>query len=296
MLGVGAALLTALCWAGSSTINKFLTTRIDILSINVLRLWVGSILLFSFIFLSGRWDDFISTPSQSFIFVIASGVIALAIGDTVYIKSLSLIDVSRAFPIGQGTFPILTMLVAFFLLDETFTWPNMLGAVLVILGIYLIAVVGKESSLRSAAGRVNIKGVALVLAAALTWTIGASTLKIGVANIDTFVAAAIRIPAAAIVLTVFVLSQNRGVALQFRTYGARNISLAAIGGILAYGIAAVTYVTAMQLIGAGKTVLLTISGPLFVLPLSLFILKERPTRYTIGGIIMTVAGIYLVTL
>jgi len=188
------------------------------------------------------------------------------------------------------------MIVAVFLLDEAFTWFNVLGAALVILGIYLIAVLGKESSLRSAVGRVNIKGVVLVLAAALTWTVGASTLKIGVANIDPFVAAAIRIPAAAVVLTVFVLSQNKGGALQFRRYGARNISLAAIGGILTYGIAAVTYVTAMQLIGAGKTVLLTMSGPLFVLPLSFFVLKERPTRYTIGGIFMTLAGIYLVVI
>lgn len=296
MVGVGVALLTALAWAGSSTILKFLAGKIDTLSLNMLRLWVGSTILLSFVFLSGRGDDFIHTPLQPLLFVVTSGLIAIAVGDTIYIKSLTFIDVSRAFPIGQCTFPVLTMFVAIFLLAEPFTWSNMVGAFLVVVGLYLVAVLGKRATASSASGGDNAKGVTLALIAALTWTAGAAALKLGVAEMDPFVAAAIRIPVAAVALTGFVLSRNRGGVLQFQRYGLRNILLAAAAGVLTYGIAAVGYVTAMQLIGVGKTVLITAVAPIFILPLSILILKERPTLYAIVGVVACVLGVVLVSL
>jgi len=51
----------------------------------------------------------------------------------------------------------------------------------------------------------------------------------------------------------------------------------------------------MQLIGAGKTVLLTAVAPLFILPFAVLILREKLTRYVLAGIFICVAGIYLVT-
>ena len=296
MTGVGIALLTALAWAGSSTILKYISGKIDTLSTNMLRLWTGSIILLAFVFLSGRGDDYIQTPLQPLLFVMTSGLVALAIGDTIYIKSLTFIDVSRAFPIGQCTFPVLTMFVAIFLLAEPFTWLNVVGAVMVVMGLYLVAVLGKGVAAASASGGDNAKGVALALIAAITWVVGATTLKLGVTEMDAFVAAAIRIPVGAIALTGFVLSRNKGAVLQFKKYGLRNIGLAAAAGVLTYGIAAVGYVTAMQLLGAGRAVLITAVAPIFVLPLSILLLKERPTVYAIAGVVVCVSGVVLVSL
>ena len=296
MTGVGIALLTALAWAGSSTILKSISGKIDTLSTNMLRLWTGSIILLAFVFLSGRGDDYIHTPLQPLLFVMTSGLVALAIGDTIYIKSLTFIDVSRAFPIGQCTFPVLTMFVAIFLLAEPFAWFNVVGAIMVMIGLYLVAVLGKGVTASSASGDNNAKGVTLAFIAAITWVVGATTLKLGVTEMDAFVAAAIRIPVGAIALTGFVLSRNKGAVLQFKKYGLRNIGLAAAAGVLTYGIAAVGYVTAMQLLGAGRAVLITAVAPIFVLPLSILLLKERPTVYAIAGVVVCVSGVILVSL
>ena len=114
---------------------------------------------------------------------------------------------------------------------------------------------------------------------------------------DTFVAAAIRIPISAIALTGLVLSRRReDGTLQFRKYGRRNVFLAAGTGILTYGVAAVGYVTAMQLIGAGRTVLITAIAPILILPFSILILREKLNRYGVFGILTCVAGVYLVFL
>ena len=296
MLGITIALLTALAWAGSSTVLKFLSASIDTLSLNTLRLWTGSIILLSFVFLSGRGVLFVGTELTSLLLVMASGVVAIAIGDTIYIKSLSFIDVSRAFPIGQCTFPVMTMVIAVLFLREPFTWFNGIGAVLVISGVYLVAVFDKGGRTPASAGA-NARGVILALGAAIAWTLGAIALKLGVMNMDTFFAAAIRIPISTIVLTCLVLSRRRkNGTMQLTKYGCRNVVLAVCTGILSYGVAAVGYVSAMQLIGAGRTVLITSISPILILPLSVLILKEKLTRCGTFGILTCVAGVYLFVL
>jgi drug/metabolite transporter (DMT)-like permease len=188
------------------------------------------------------------------------------------------------------------MVVAILFLGEPFTWVNGIGAALVILGVYLVAVFGERERTPASEGA-NAKGGILALVAAVAWTLGAIALKLGVTNMDTFVAGAIRIPVSALALTVLVLSRRRkDGTLQFRQYGRRNVFLAACAGILAYGVAAVGYVTAMQLIGAGKTVLITTMAPILILPLSILFLKEKLTRYGVFGVLTCVAGVCLVAL
>ncbi len=113
---------------------------------------------------------------------------------------------------------------------------------------------------------------------------------------DSFVVTAIRIPASGVVLTGFVLGRNRPDTLRFRQYGFRNMALAAAAGVLAYGIGGVAYVMSMQLIGVGKAVLIIAAAPLFILPFSVFVLKEKLTRHTVAGIFISVAGIFMVSL
>jgi DME family drug/metabolite transporter len=290
MIGVIIALVTALAWAGSSTLLKYLSARVDTISLNTTRLWVGSVILLAFVFLSGRGDDLVQTDSLSILMVAVSGIVAIAAGDTIYIKSLSFLDVSRAFPLAQCTFPVLALFTAILFLDEPFAWFNILGSALVVLGIYLLA----RTDRRGVANKATSKGIALALVAAVLWAGGAVALKLGVTNMDNFVAAAIRILAATIALTVLALSQRSRGSLQFIRYGARSTVLAVGTGILTYGVAAVGYVTAMQLIGVGKTVLLTASAPLFLLPFSVLILKERPPLLALIGVFVSVVGMCLV--
>ncbi len=58
----------------------------------------------------------------------------------------------------------------------------------------------------------------------------------------------------------------------------------------------VFFIMAIQLIGAGKTVVLAATSPFFLLPFSVFILKERLARLTLIGIFVGVAGICLLTI
>jgi len=293
ILGAGIAFLCALAWSGSSIILKLLTSRFDTLSINTVRLWIGSLLILGFVALSGRGTEFVNSPLGPLVYVIASGILAMAIGDSIYIKSLSLLDASIAFPLSQCSFPLMAVAAAVLFLGESFTWYNGIGSVLVVLGIYLIVVVGKSREIDKQKKGVSGKGVILAFVAALTWTGSTVLLKIGVIGMDPFVAAGFRISTSAIFLSSFVLMKKQGTS-NLAKFDLKSIILAASAGFLTYGVAAVGYVAAIQTIGAGKTVLLTATAPLFVLPFSILILKEKPTSYTIAGIILCVGGIGLV--
>jgi drug/metabolite transporter (DMT)-like permease len=292
MLGVIIALGASLAWAGSSVLLKYLSSRIDSISVNTMRLWVGSIALLSLVVFSGRAGDILQTPLLPILMVITSGILSNTIGDTIYIQSLSYLDVSISYPISQSAFPVLTLVVAFFFLNESFTWLNILGAAFVIGGIFMIVRNNKAAIVSKSTG----KGVAMTLIAAALWAAGSITLKIGLKEVDTFVAAAIRVMVSAMILTTVAFSGKTHDRLKLKTYGTRNLILVASAGFLTYGIGATGYVTAMNLIGAGKTTLLTASAPVFLLPMSVLILKERLSLLALLGVFVAVAGICLVAL
>jgi len=296
MIGAICALTAALSWAGSSTILKSLATRIDALSLNTLRLCVASLLLLALIPLSGRGAEFINTPLMSLAYLIISGVTALAIGDTIYIKSLSYLNVSHAFPIAQCSNPVFTMFLAVSLLGESFTSITGLGTFFVLLGIYLITSTRMTPGTNSAPGRSRGKGIVLALIAGVVWAIAAVTLKLGVMETDPLVAAAIWMSSATIVLLLFTLSQRKKGALQLKKYGSRSLALALTSGVIDLDAGVVLFIIAIQLIGVGKAVVLGATSPLFLLPFSVFILKEKLTRLALIGIFTGVTGICLVTI
>jgi len=295
MVGIAIALFTALGWAVNSVIVKYITGKMDSLSINMLQLWSGSIILVAIVFLSGRGNDYIHTPVQSLIYMVIAGLLGMAVGNTFYVKSLSFIDVSRAFAIAMCAFPMLTTVVAVLFLAEPFAWINVVGAILVMIGLYLMVVLGRRRIASAVAGSNSLKGVALAFLAAVMWTMGTIALRLGAVEMDAFITAAIRVPVAAIALTGLKFSQKRREVLQFGKYGLSNVGLAAAAGILQYGVAAIGYVMAIQMLGAGRAVLITAVAPIFVLPFSIFLLKEKPTIWAIVGVVLSVLGVILVS-
>ncbi len=295
MLGAGIALLTSLAWSISSICVKLVAGKVDSLVINTLRTWIGSALLVFLIVITGRYGAFFHITRGSLTYVVLSGILAMAIGDTIYIKSVALLDVSIAFPLSQCAFILLAVLAAILFLGEEFTWVTITGAVLIILGIYLMTSSRGRGETPLDKKRINPRGLFFILIAILAWTGATVLLKIGVAGVDPFIAASLRISTSAIVLLFLLHSRpTREGNTALRQISGKNLALVAAAGLLTYGVAAVGYISAIQLIGAGKTVLLTAIAPLFALPFAIFILGEKPTKFTMMGVLISVIGVWLV--
>jgi transporter family protein len=289
--GVAVALLAAMSWAVALTINKFLTKSVGSVSMNTVRLWSGFVMIIAFVFFFGKYESTYLYPTFPLFLVVASGVVALAVGDTIFIKSLSLIYVSQAFPVGQCTFLALTVVTAILFLSEAFTLLNIVGGGLILGGLYLVAGFGYQSRIPALKSG-NLKGLLLAFLAALAWTIGAVILKLGLIEMNAIFAAGIRTFSAAAALTVFTYCFNSPNNPSFmKTTNMKKRFLAGFSGMLGYGIGGIAYVAAMQRVGAGRTVLITSLTPVFVLILSVLFLKEKPTPQSLIGTIICIVGV-----
>src|SRR5205823_416238 len=67
-----------------------------------------------------------------------TALMAMGVGDTMYIMGMHRIGVGRASPISVTVYPLLTVLLAWALLGEVVSFKTAIGGVLVIAGIVLV--------------------------------------------------------------------------------------------------------------------------------------------------------------
>jgi transporter family protein len=289
------ALSATVCWALTLTINKILSRTVGSVFLNTLRLWSGFATITAFVWIFGKYESISSHSGLDLVLLVASGVVALAIGDTVLIRSLSFIYVSQAFPVSQCGFVVLTTAAAILFLSEVFTLLNIVGGGLILGGLYLVVGFGHQTgipSLKSA----NSKGLLLAFSTALAWATGAVILKLGLAEMNPVFAASIRTFSAAAALTVFQYgSHATGHPLLLKNTTWEKISLTVLSGIAGYGLAGIAYVASVQRVGAGRTALITSLTPVFVLILSVLFLKEKPTPQSLIGTMICVVGVMLLS-
>lgn len=291
MIGEISALGCALCWAMSSTLTKSLVGKFEPLRLNFLRCLAASIVLWGIIPFSPGIQALSQAPWEASLYLVASALIGMSVGDTIYIKGLRLIEVTIAFPIAQSAMPLLTLFSAVLFLGEPITRFLILGTALLLAGIYLITSPGRgvrpPQALRISEKRT--KGIGFVLAASLLWAISISLLKVGLAEVSLIVANGIRLPVASIALILFILSQKS--FRQPTRVGIRDVGLGAFSGVLSFGLGGLLFLGAIRYAGVAKATVLTSCAPLLGLPLSLVFLREKVTMRIIAGTIFSILGI-----
>jgi drug/metabolite transporter (DMT)-like permease len=291
LIGEISALGCALCWAASSTLTKSLAGKFEPMNLNLLRCVAASILLWGIIPFTPGTQALVQAPGASLFFLALSALIGIAVGDTLYIRGLRLINVTLAFPIAQSAMPLFTLGAAILLLGEKITWSLSVGTGLVLGGIYLITEPGRRRRhpLTNPPAEKRGTGISLVIFASLLWAISISLLKVGLEGVSLILANGVRLPLAALVLLFLILFQKT--RTQPTTPKLGDVALGAITGILGFGLGGILFLQAIRYVGAAKATVLTSCAPLFGIPLSLVFLKERVTLTIVTGTIFIILGI-----
>ena len=292
MTGEISALGCAFTWALSSVLTKSLASRFHPLTLNLLRCLGAALVLWTLIPFYPGVQSLFQAPPASVLFLVISALLGICLGDTIYIKGLSMIPVTLAFPLAQSSMPVFTLIAAVLFLGERMSWSLAAGTVLVIGGIYLIAVPHEPASAPSVSPAHHRKGmgIGLILIASVLWTISISLLKLGLQGVNLVMANGIRLPVACLLLIP--LAFGRKQAGIFSKPSARGIFLGAFSGALSFGLRGYLFLVAIQYAGAGKAAVLTSCAPLFGLPLSAIYFKERVTPRILWGTALVVAGIF----
>ncbi len=285
------AIGSAFFWAVNSLLVRSQAHRIDSISLNALQYLFAAIFFLPIPLLSGQVASLTQVAPTWLGALVATALIGMGGGDTLYVRSLGLIGVSRAFPVATSGYLLLTFVVAVALLGEAITVKALLGGAAVAGGISLVALsTPQDPSVRTSSGRRVTLGLLSAAGAALCWAIAVSILKLALAEVDVVTANAIRLPVVA--LSLLALSAGRR-TFRPKDYGWRPTAVVGLAGVLGITIGSLFFLRAVQAVGAAKTAVLSSTSPLFAVPLSILFLGERPSLPAILGTLLCVGGVIL---
>lgn len=296
MIGEMTALGCAFMWALSSVIIKSQIGRFNALFANTLRCVVGAIVFVLLSLVMGRLGELFRASAISLLSLGGASICVFVVGDTMFYHSMGIIGVSRALPISCCS-PIFTLAIAVAFFGKSVSMLAAGGFIAVVAGVYFVASVTSTHSKTEKTVPVkkgpHLFGVILAIAAAICWAAGTNLLNVGVEETDVVVANAFRLMVAAVPLTVLVLRREGGFP-KLKNYGWKNFFLLLLGCAVGGVAATILYVIAVKHAGASKAAVLSSVAPLFAVPLSFFMLKERITVRLSVGVMLSVIGIWLV--
>ncbi len=292
--GIVFALGQAFLWAVTSVTLRSLSTHMDPFLLNGLRAAVGLLVVIPLAALSGATADYQRVSALQLGYLAASVFISGVLGDAMYVSSLKLLGIGRAFPL-SNIYPLFTVLSSALILGESITWSMLAGMVLVLMGVYLVARPPSASNIQHSEALPRsalFKGVALALAAAVLWGVASVILALGLEGMNSNIANSLRLPV--VMLISLGIAAGRGALSTGWQLSRRALALVLLSGILGWGLGGTLFVAAIQLAGPSRTSIIGAASPLFSLPLGFLLLGERPTLSMLIGSALTIAGVIMV--
>ncbi len=296
MIGELAALGTAICWTISAVLYKKALSETKPISANIVRCTGTSIALIVALVAIGKVGTLADVPLYAIILTSVSGIVGLGFGDTLYMISLKLVGVARAVPI-TCTYPLFSILLAIFLQKEVVTSQVALGAVVIVLGIWLLSQEEQKDTNRLYRKDL-IKGVAASLATAAIWAVSIALINMAVTlpettSLDHALAVnTIRILATA----VFLLGSAPMTDKRFDFSKMKKGTLLAVvsGGLVALAVGWFLLAMSFLYIPESQAVPISSTSPLFAVIAGIVFLQEPVTAKIVVGSLIVVVGIFLI--
>ncbi|OGU10354.1 MAG: hypothetical protein A2X61_03420 [Ignavibacteria bacterium GWB2_35_12] len=287
------ALLTAVLWSLSSFIFTAVGIRIGTIQLNIYRLLFGSLFLLITFFI---FNIQITADPMQILYLGLSSIIGLVIGDTFLFKGFETIGPRHTLLI-MSINPAIAAIIAFFALDETLGMFAILGMTVTLGGIALVIMDKKQNE--NSRFKINRKGLLFAFIGAAGQGVGIIFAKLAFiqGDIHGLVATFIRLAIAAIILfpATAILGNIKNPFRMF-SQDKKALGLILIGSVLGpyLGITFSFYAIIYTKIGIASTLMATI--PIIMLPLSVWIYKEKLTWKSIVGAFISVAGVAILFL
>ncbi len=310
--GFAAAIAAAGVWAVSSAVIAHQGRSIDPFSISLLRaIWAG-IFLIGAVFVLGAEGDFGRMSAGDLAQLIGAGFISTAVAETLYAFTIPLFGFTRTYTTTTAAAVLFAYVFGFLFIGDTLTVLVGVGSVVVLAGVYIVAIYGKSrrhvGGVEEAA-RVEPAvalpgallpyafGVGLVLAVVtgMAWGGVSVWLRSAAEGFDAAAAGVVRMPVVLPALALLAGMQSRS-SLRRRAISRRSFVWLALSGALGTGLVILLIITALQRIGAGEFTVLFNTGPVFGIVLGAIFLRERVTPWAVIGALLVLGGIAMIAM
>lgn len=292
-IGELAALGAAFFWSISSMVFTEATVWIGSVQLNVNRLIFASLWIMITILLAGIP---IAMTGEQIIFLAASGVIGLALGDLFLFKSFQHIG-PRFGLLMLAMAPGFAGFLSFLFLGEDLSLMAVVGIAVTLAGIALVILDKKPA--KNVRFSLNREGVFFGLLAALGQGGGMVLAKAAFAQgeINGFTASLTRILFSIIILMpIGTYVKRYGNPIRLYLQDRRSLLLTVAGSIVGPYLGMTLSLIAVANTKVGIASTLTSTMPILMLPIARFVYKEKPSLRGIAGAILAVAGVALLFL
>jgi len=297
LAGEAACLGAAFLWAVSVILFRRPIQQFGARSVNLTKCLIASILQGLTVLWLGQMHTLWAAPGHELLFLTASGLIGLVIGDTALFGCVARIGPHRAMLL-QTQVPIFTVLIAAFWPGESPTAPQAGGAALILAGVAIV--VSPEGLFsRSARGRRSgswdMLGVGLGTLAALGQAGGLVLADAGMTTIPAMPASFLRLGAAAVGLAVLGIATGRLTRTRDLFGSARAMARVVPPTLLGTYIALFLMMAGVALASASIAAVLLSTSPIFSLFLEAIQERKRISARGLIGTLLAVAGVVVLT-
>ena len=285
-LGGLAALVSAAAWAFGSILFRRLGEAVSPLGMNLGKGIIGILYLGVMLLVFGIEP----VTNRAFLFLGISGLLGITLGDTFFFKALLFLGPRLTILIG-ALGPVFTVILAVVFLQEKLSLLACSGIFLTIIGVSWV--------LWEQLPGENIKknwafGIKYAFLSILCMSVGIIFAKIGVTSCSPLQSTFIRIFWATIGLSIWggVSGQLKNWVIPFKNPHLLKFIFFTVFVVIFGGF--YLFIFALKYLNASVATVLNSTTPLFILPMTAFILKEKITPRTIIGATVAVCGIALI--
>jgi len=323
MLGEIIAISAVFTFVSSNVMFRHTEHEASPTFINFFRTGVGTLTFILIILLLNQFNLIFIITWQLWLLLILSFIFGQVIGDTAYFTAQKELGTTIALAISM-TFPLFTFILSLIFLNQPFKLNLVLSLILIGFGITIIGrakinasnsiLERKSASQRSLKIRLQevfkkdfMKALGFCFVAAIGWAIGAVLIEFATIQIDqiihieqlsSIIGNVIRFPFALLILGSMVLRENhlkkKNVKSLTKKKSLRSWIILIVASIIGTSLGAYLYTESVHIAGASVVSLIASAAPLFALPLTYFINKEKITKWGFLGVILTILGVVVI--
>ena len=290
-LGEILAVSTSICWAFAVIFFRISGFKISPIALNLFKNSVAILLLFPTMYFFGV-HLFGTACMADFLILSISGILGLAIADSLFFFSLNILGASLSAIVDCLYVPFVVLFAHLILGERIFFW-DYVGAILIIGAVFMTS----TSSAKNALERAEIfKGIAFGASSMAITALGIIIAKPIIERTPVLWSTSVRLLAGNFALAAFTLlrKDRKKIWSVFMPQKAWKFSLPA--GLIGAYFSMILWIAAMKMIQASIAGILNQLSTIFIVIMAFLFLKERLTVKKIVAVLLAFAGALLVVL
>lgn len=292
-IGEFAALATAFCWAITASCFEVAGKKVGSGPLNLIRLVIGLFFLIIFTWITRGLPFPTDASGEAWKWLMISGFVGIVLGDLFLFEAFVRIG-ARISMLIYASVPPMSALLGLIILKEDMTFAQIIGMIVTLIGIATVILVKDEGNKVKLSH--PVVGILMAFGGAFFQAFGYIIGKLGLVNYNAFAATQIRLIAGIIGFTLIFFIRRSWPAVFKAIKEKEAMKFMTVGSFFGPFLGISLSLMAVQYTNPGVASTLTSITPVLLIPIAIFIKKEKVHFKEVCGALIAIAGVAIIFL